>query len=170
MKNVEDKYEPKDCQLRLRVTEKMKKQITELAEEMNISQTQVIENAFMLYYSQDVMAEDIILGRMTQIQHQLTTLDRKVETLCGLLYTCLPYIFGTLPDLPKNVTNSDGTKFNPGYVKGHDVLEKLVKIYKKDWKTHKISFVQNIWADMQEEIEMSNMEAPKGGNEPDRSN
>lgn len=162
-KDNEEKNDSKTNRLNLRLNETMKKQLAELAEEMGISQNQVIENAFQLYYSQDVMTENIVLGRMTQLQQQITTLDRKVETFCGLMYSVLPYILGTQPDLPSSIVKKDGTKINPGLVKGEEIFDRLVMTYKKTWKAHKISFVQSIWADMQENLELTD-------NDTDRSN
>lgn len=162
--------ELKNIPLKIRVTETMKTQLVELADEMGISQNQVIENAFQMYYAQDVVSENIILGRMTQVQHQITLLDRKIETLSGMIYTVLPYILGTQPDLPKIEVDKNGNRSNPGLVKGYDILSKLISSYKKDWKTHKISFVQQIWADMQEDLQLTNNTPAKDDNESDRSN
>ncbi|CAM4259683.1 hypothetical protein [Treponema peruense] len=128
------------------------KHLRELAEEKGISKTQVLENALDLYYSQDVMPEHIVLGRMTQVQQKLELMDRKLETLAGIFYSIMPYIIGVLPPLPKNEVNAKGEKYNPALDKGNDVFNKLVINYRKQMQAHKISFMQNVWADMQEEI------------------
>lgn len=144
---------------RFHLKNKMIEQIKELSDEMGISETEVMENAFNLYYSQEVMPEHIVLGRMTQVQQQITTMDRKIETLAGIFYSIMPYIFGVLPPLPKNETTSDGRRFNPALDKGNDIFGKLVINYRNQMKTHKISFMQNVWADMQENLEMTNTDA-----------
>lgn len=144
---------------RFHLKNKMIEQIKELSDEMGISETEVMENAFNLYYSQEVMPEHIVLGRMTQVQEQITTMDRKIETLAGIFYSIMPYIFGVLPPLPKNETTSDGHRFNPALDKGNDIFGKLIINYRNQVKTHKISFMQNVWADMQENLEMTNTDA-----------
>lgn len=135
---------------------RMIEQIKELSDEMGISETEVMENAFNLYYTQEVLPEHIVLGRITQMQGQITAVDRKLETLAGIFYSIMPYIFGVLPPLPKNETASDGHRFNPALDKGNDIFGKLVINYRNQVKTHKISFMQNVWADMQEKLEMTN--------------
>lgn len=138
---------------------RMIEQIKELSDEMGISETEVLENAFNLYYTQEVLPEHIVLGRITQMQEQITAADRKLETLAGIFYSIMPYIFGVLPPLPKNETASDGHRFNPALDKGNDIFGKLVINYRNQVKTHKISFMQNVWADMQENLEMTNTDA-----------
>lgn len=140
------------AQKKFNFTTTMIDQLSELAKEKGISETQVMENAFQLYYSQDVMPEHIVLGRMTQVQQKLELMDRKLETLAGIFYSIMPYFIGVLPPLPKNEVNSNGEKYNPALDKGNDVFSKLVINYRKQMQTHKISFMQNVWADMQEEI------------------
>lgn len=130
----------------------MVEQLKELAKEKHISETQVIENAFQHYYLEEVMPEHILLGRMTQVQQKLELMDRKLETLAGIFYSIMPYFIGVLPPLPKNEVNANGEKYNPALDKGNDVFSKLVINYRKQMQTHKISFMQNVWADMQEEI------------------
>lgn len=137
----------------------MTDRIKELSDEMGISETEVMENAFNLYYTQEVLPEHIVLGRITQMQEQITAVDRKLETLAGIFYSIMPYIFGVLPPLPKNETASDGHRFNPALDKGNDIFGKLVINYRNQVKTHKISFMQNVWADMQENLEMTNTDA-----------
>ena len=139
--------------------ETMLDQLKELAEEKGISETQVMENAFELYYSQDVMPEHIVLGRMTQLQQQLTVVDRKLETLAGICYSVLPYIFATLPPLPASTTDKDGTKHNLALERGIEIMQAHVRRYKQDMRKTKISFMQNVWADMQEELNMTNLNA-----------
>ena len=133
--------------------------LKDLAEEEACSETQIIENALNLYYSKEVMPEHIVLGRITQMQNQLTAIDRKLETFAGIFYLVMPYIFGVLPPLPKNEVDKDGRKFNPALDKGNDIFTKLIINYRNQMKTHKISFMQNVWADMQEKLDMTNINA-----------
>lgn len=137
---------------RYRFTESMCEQIKELSEEKNISETKVLENAFNLYYTNEVMPEHIVLGRLTQLQSQITSLDRKLETFAGIFYVVMPYILGVLPPLPKNEVDKDGKKFNPALDKGNEVFTKLITNYRNLMRGHKISFMQNVWADMQENL------------------
>lgn len=156
---VNEKSDKKNVQLNFRVSKTMKEQIKELAEEMNISEAQVLENAFQLYYAQDVMPENIILGRMTQLQQEITTMNRKIETLAGIFYFTMPYILGVLPSLPKWEKDENGNVFNPALQKGQHSFEGIIKSYKKDMRTYKISFMQNVWADMQETLNMTHLDA-----------
>ena len=39
---------------------------------------------------------------------------------------------------------------------------KLIINYRNQMKTHKISFMQNVWADMQEKLDMTNINAVSG--------
>ena len=98
------------------------------------------------------MPEHIVLGRLTQLQSQITSLDRKLETFAGIFYVVMPYILGVLPPLPKNEVDKDGKKFNPALDKGNEVFTKLITNYRNLMRGHKISFMQNVWADMQENL------------------
>lgn len=136
---------------RIWFSELMDKQLNEIAEEQGLPKTKIIENAFSLYYKQDVMPEHIVLGRMTQMQQQLELMDRKLETLAGIFYTTMPYIIGVLPNA-ETKTDEKGKKYNPALEKGADVFGKLIINYRKQMQANKIGFMQKVWADMQEEI------------------
>lgn len=129
--------------------------IKELAEENDTSETEIVEQAINYYYNMDAAPEHIILGRIGQVQSQLTTMDRKIETLAGIFYYSMPYIFGVIPPLPKNEVDKNGRKYNPAFDKGNDILMKIILNYRNEVKTHKISFMQNVWADMQEHLNMT---------------
>ncbi|WP_297647490.1 hypothetical protein [uncultured Treponema sp.] len=146
-------------QKKFNLTESMCSQIKELALEQGISETQVVENAFSQYYRQEVMPEHIVLGRMTQLQQQLDVMDRKLETLAGLVYSTLPYFMAVLPPLPESITDKDGNRRNPQLQRGMQVFEAHIKRYRHDMKTMKISFMQNVWADMQEDLNMTQINA-----------
>lgn len=137
-------------------------QIKTLSKEEACSETQIIENAVNIYYSKEILPEHILMGRMNQVQAQLTAIDRKLETLAGLFYQMQPYLIGVLPPLPKNEVDKNGRKYNPALDKGNDVFIKLVINYRNQMKTHKISFMQNVWADMQEQLDMTNINAASG--------
>ena len=134
-----------------------------IAAEEGCSETQVLENAFNLYFTKDIMPEHILLGRMNQLQSQLTAVDRKLETFAGIFYMTMPYILGVLPALPKNEDDKDGKKYNPALDKGNDIFTKLIINYRNQMKTHKISFMQNVWADMQEKLDMTHINAASEG-------
>ena len=71
----------------------------------------------------------------------------------------MPYIMGVLPPLPNNEIDKDGRKYNPALDKGNDIFTKIIRNYRNQMKTHKISFMQNVWADMQEKLDMTNINA-----------
>lgn len=144
------------------ITPEMAEKFKNLAAEIGMSDSEILEAAVDLYYAQDVLPEHIIDGRLTQIQQQLTTMDRKLETLGGIFYQIMPYIFGILPPLPKNEVNADGNKYNPALDKGNEIFLKLIQGYRNQLKIHKISFVQNVWGDMLENLELTNVEKEKG--------
>ena len=102
------------------------------------------------------------MGRMSQIETQLLAIDRKLETFAGIFYMTMPYILGVVPPLPKNEVDKDGKKYNPALDKGNDIFMKLIINYRNQMKTHKISFMQNVWADMQEKLDMTNINAVSG--------
>lgn len=137
--------------------------LKELSEEENCSETQVIENALNLYYSKEIMPEHIVLGRISQMESQLTAIDRKLETFAGIFYMTMPYILGVIPPLPKNEVDKDGKKYNPALDKGNDIFTKLIINYRNQMKTHRISFMQNVWADMQERLDMTHINAASEG-------
>ncbi|WP_149554522.1 hypothetical protein [Treponema pectinovorum] len=134
-------------------------QLKTLAKEEGCSETQIIENAVNIYFSKEILPEHILMGRMNQLQAQLTAVDRKLETLAGIFYQMQPYLIGVLPALPKNEVDKDGKKYNPALDKGNDVFIKLIINYRNQMKAHKISFMQNVWADMQEKLDMTNINA-----------
>lgn len=153
----------KDCTAKtLRLDNKVLEHIKELADEEGCSETQVIENAVNVYYTKEILPEHILMGRMNQVQAQLTAIDRKLETLAGIYYMVEPYLIGVLPPLPKNEVDKDGKKYNPALDKGNDIFMKLIINYRNQMKTHKISFMQNVWADMQEKLDMTNINTVSG--------
>lgn len=153
----------KDCTAKtLRLDNKVLEHIKELADEEGCSETQVIENAVNVYYTKEILPEHILMGRMNQVQAQLTAIDRKLETLAGIYYMVEPYLIGVLPPLPKNEVDKDGKKYNPALDKGNDIFMKLIINYRNQMKTHKISFMQNVWADMQERLDMTNINTVSG--------
>ncbi|MBO4858790.1 MAG: hypothetical protein J5527_09765 [Treponema sp.] len=133
--------------------------IITLSNEEGCSQTEIIRHCVNFYYQKDVMPEHILMGRMNQIQSQLTAIDRKLETLAGVFYYTMPYILGVIPPLPKNETDSNGKKYNPALDKGNEIFSKLIINYRNQMKSHKISFMQNVWADMQESLNMTHINA-----------
>lgn len=137
--------------------------IEELAKEECCSETQILENALNIYYTKEIVPEHIILGRISQMQNQLTAIDRKLETFAGIFYMVMPYILGVIPPLPKNEVDKDGKKYNPGLDKGNDIFTKLIINYRNQMKTHKISFMQNVWADMQEKLDMTQINSVTDG-------
>ena len=153
-----------DCiQKNMRLRKIVAEHLKELSEEENCSETQVIENALNLYYSKEIMPEHIVLGRITQMESQLTAIDRKLETFAGIFYMTMPYILGVIPPLPKNEIDKDGKKYNPALDKGNDIFTKLIINYRNQMKTHRISFMQNVWADMQERLDMTHINAASEG-------
>ena len=88
-------------QKNMRIKKLVAEHLKELADEEGCSETQIVENALNIYYSKEIMPEHIVLGRMTQIENQLTAIDRKLETFAGVFYLTMPYIMGVLPPLPK---------------------------------------------------------------------
>lgn len=153
-----------DCiQKNMRLRSIVAEHLKELAEEEACSETQIIENALNLYYQKEIMPEHIVLGRITQMENQLTAIDRKLETFAGIFYMTMPYILGVIPPLPKNEVDKDGKKYNPALDKGNDIFMKLIINYRNQMKTHKISFMQNVWADMQEKLDMTHINAASEG-------
>ena len=153
-----------DCiQKNIRLKKLVAEHLRELSEEENCSETQIVENALNLYYSKEILPEHIVLGRITQMENQLTAIDRKLETFAGIFYMTMPYVLGVLPPLPKNEVDKDGKKYNPALDKGNDIFMKLIINYRNQMKTHKISFMQNVWADMQEKLDMTNINATTEG-------
>ena len=153
----------KDCTAKtLRLDNKVLEHIKELADEECCSETQIIENAVNIYYTKEILPEHILMGRMNQLQAQLTAIDRKLETFAGIYYMVEPYLIGVLPPLPKNQVDKDGKKYNPALDKGNDIFMKLIINYRNQMKTHKISFMQNVWADMQEKLDMTNINTVSG--------
>lgn len=144
---------------RFNFTEQAEKQISELSEERGCTQTALILELLGKEYVHDIVPEHILMGRMNQLQAQITAIDRKLETLAGIYYMVMPYILGVLPPLPKNETNAKGEKYNPGLDKGNDIFTKLIINYRNQIKMHKISFMQNVWADMQENLNMTHINA-----------
>lgn len=153
----------KNCTAKtLRLNNTVLNHIKELAEEECCSETQIIENAVNIYYTKEILPEHILMGRMNQVQAQLTAIDRKLETFAGIYYMVMPYILGVVPPLPKNEVDKNGKKYNPALDKGNDIFMKLIINYRNQMKTHKISFMQNVWADMQEKLDMTNINAVSG--------
>lgn len=150
-------------QKNIRLKKLVAEHLRELSEEENCSETQIVENALNLYYSKEILPEHIVLGRITQMENQLTAIDRKLETFAGIFYMTMPYVLGVLPPLPKNEVDKDGKKYNPALDKGNDIFMKLIINYRNQMKTHKISFMQNVWADMQEKLDMTNINATTEG-------
>ena len=150
-------------QKNMRLKKLVAEHLKELADEEGCSETQIVENALNIYYSKEIMPEHIVLGRMTQIENQLTAIDRKLETFAGVFYLTMPYIMGVLPPLPNNEIDKDGRKYNPALDKGNDIFTKIIRNYRTQMKTHKISFMQNVWADMQEKLDMTNINAASEG-------
>lgn len=146
-------------QKKFNLTDVTLEQLQEIAGDEGCSETKVVEAAVALYYQKEIVPEHILMGRMSQLQSQLTAIDRKLETFAGIYYMTMPYILGVLPPLPKNEVNKDGRKYNPALDKGNDIFTKLVINYRNQMKTHKISFMQNVWADMQEKLDMTNINA-----------
>lgn len=152
-----------DCvQKNLRLNKTVAEHLKVLAEEEACSETQIIENAVNIYFSKEILPEHILMGRMNQVQAQINAIDRKLETLAGIFYQLQPYFIGVLPPLPKNEVDKDGRKYNPALDKGNDIFTKLVINYRNQMKSHKISFMQNVWADMQEDLHMTNINAIDG--------
>ena len=149
-------------QKNIRLKKLVAEHLRELSEEENCSETQIVENALNLYYSKEILPEHIVLGRITQMENQLTAIDRKLETFAGIFYMTMPYVLGVLPPLPKNEVDKDGKKYNPALDKGNDIFMKLIINYRNQMKTHKISFMQNVWADMQEKLDMTNTNTVSG--------
>ena len=149
-------------QKNIRLKKLVAEHLRELSEEENCSETQIVENALNLYYSKEILPEHIVLGRITQMENQLTAIDRKLETFAGIFYMTMPYVLGVLPPLPKNEVDKDGKKYNPALDKGNDIFMKLIINYRNQMKTHKISFMQNVWADMQEKLDMTNINTVSG--------
>ena len=150
-------------QKNMRIKKLVAEHLKELADEEGCSETQIVENALNIYYSKEIMPEHIVLGRMTQIENQLTAIDRKLETFAGVFYLTMPYIMGVLPPRPNNEIDKDGRKYNPALDKGNDIFTKIIRNYRNQMKTHKISFMQNVWADMQEKLDMTNINAASEG-------
>ena len=150
-------------QKNMRLKKLVAEHLKELADEEGCSETQIVENALNIYYSKEIMPEHIVLGRITQIENQLTAIDRKLETFAGVFYLTMPYIMGVLPPLPNNEIDKDGRKYNPALDKGNDIFTKIIRHYRNQMKTHKISFMQNVWADMQEKLDMTNINAASEG-------
>lgn len=152
-----------DCiQKNMRIKKLVAEHLKELSEEENCSETQIVENALNLYYSKEILPEHIVLGRITQMESQLTAIDRKLETLAGVYYLVTPLILGSI-DVPGTQTDDKGRKYNPALDKGNDIFTKILKNYRIQMKTHKISFMQNVWADMQENLDMTNINAASEG-------
>lgn len=153
-----------DCiQKNMRIKKLVAEHLRELSEEENCSETQIVENALNLYYSKEILPEHIVLGRITQMENQLTAIDRKLETFAGVFYLVMPIIFGCIPELPKTEVDKNGRKYNPAIDRGNDIFTKILKNYRVQMKTHKISFMQNVWADMQENLDMTNINAASEG-------
>ena len=153
-----------DCiQKNMRIKKLVAEHLKELSEEENCSETQIVENALNLYYSKEILPEHIVLGRITQMESQLTAIDRKLETFAGVFYLVMPVIFGCIPQLPKTEVDKNGRKYSPAIDKGNDIFTKILKNYRVQMKTHKISFMQNVWADMQENLDMTNINAASEG-------
>ena len=149
-------------QKKFNLDEQLVERIKELSEEEGCSETKIVENAVNIYYTKEILPEHILMGRMTQIGNQLLAIDRKLETFAGIFYMTMPYILGVVPPLPKNEVDKDGKKYNPALDKGNDIFMKLIINYRNQMKTHKISFMQNVWADMQEKLDMTNINAVSG--------
>lgn len=135
-------------QKRFRFSEKEYSMIRELAEEKNISENQVMVNALELYYSDNVVPEHIILGRITQLEQKLGFMDKKIETFSSLMYYILPFIFAGLPDLPNDRSQSQLIIDKSAYR-----FKLMVQGFKNYQRKENISFVQSIWGDLQETLE-----------------
>lgn len=158
-KNLEQK---KECRPRYRYTEREMEMIQTLAREQGISENQVVENAINAMYSQDILPDHLIIAKQKVLESEIKKLDKKLETICGIMYQSLPMIFGLIT--PDDIVSGNKDELEGKVIKdkvsgeryesGGIVVQNLIRKYKNYVKSSSISFMQNIWADFQEKTSM----------------
>lgn len=124
------------------------KQVEELAEEKNISMTKVIEEAVQHLYSEDIIDENIILGRISVMQKKLQYMENKNETFYKLMSFFVEMIFCRLPELPKE-PNAKKVLFE----KNANLMSQLIISFRKKQQQDDIGFMQSVYGDSQETLE-----------------
>ncbi len=136
----------------LRMDDAMVKMIEELAKEEGVSKAEMVETCIRHYYTEDVLDENLILGRMSTLEKKIDWLNNKTETFYKLAYAFMQYVVTFLPALPKDKTEAQGILDS-----GAERFSKFVMKFRKIEKAEDISFVQQVWGDTQETLEETYM-------------
>lgn len=132
----------------IRIKDATWKQAEELAAEKSVSVTKVIEEAIQLMYAQDVVDENIILGRLSIIEQNLRYMKTRDETAYKLINYLIEMIFCRLPDLPNE---SDAKRII--FEKNAKLMSQIYVSFRKKEQQEDISFMQSVFGDSQEVLE-----------------
>ncbi|MCR4823210.1 MAG: hypothetical protein K5873_10110 [Treponema sp.] len=132
------------------LSEQTCKQIDVLADEAGESATAIVEQAVNYLYQKDTISENIILAKLSSMDMFLKRIEQKEEAFFSLTRFFLPYFIAALPDMfeSKEATLLINEK-------GRKNLERLETLYKKMMVKTNISFMQEVFADLQTHLEMN---------------
>lgn len=117
------------------------------AAENNISMNMAIENCCANFLDSSVSDDSLILARMSGLEQGLSRLDGKCETFFKLIASMCPFFLAHLPRLPRDADEANAVLKN-----GSARMTSLIMNFRKQERATDISFVQQIWGDIQEAV------------------
>lgn len=132
------------------LSEQTCKQIAILADESGESATAIVEQAVNYLYQKDTIPENMILAQLSSMSTKIDRAYRKQEAFFSLSRFIIQYFIAALPDMFETKETTLLIKN-----KGEKNLKQIETLYKRVMVKTNISFMQEVFADLQTHLEMN---------------
>lgn len=122
-------------------TEEAEKMLNTLSKENNLSKTKLMESLLCEKYSMQMVDENIILGRLSEMERKMMLTDHAVEAIGHLFIDYLQMFFLQMPDLRR------GEEGQGDLQKAALRTAQFLKAHKTRMEGVNIRFCQKIFAD-----------------------
>jgi hypothetical protein len=82
-------------------------EIDRRAKDEDISRNELVNKALALYFEKDILDESLLIAKMTEVQHAVQTLDRRVDVAQKLQLEWYQQCLMFAPSTPQNKKEAD---------------------------------------------------------------